>query len=172
MVIIGYNVFHPVCIRYHMKKNMFSTILLGSTSSTSAITVAGVLSTAGSGYSELYYPTSIFVDPDGIMYIMDLYNYRVVRWLPGEPLGFTVAGGHGYGVTLDKIGYSYAIYLDDQSNIYISDNANHRVTKWLNGNQTSGIRVCINRTRFFHIYATLNWFRLLVMMLLEVQHIS
>ena len=75
------------------------------------------------------------------MYIMDTLNYRVVKWLYGHPLGFTVAGGRGLGNTFDKIGTAYAIYLDNQSNIYISEYSNHRVTKWTAGNTASGILV-------------------------------
>ncbi|CAF4969011.1 unnamed protein product [Rotaria sp. Silwood1] len=67
-----------------------------------------------------------------------------IRWLSGEPLGFTVAAGHGYGSTLDKIGTSYAIYLDNQSNIYISEYSNHRVTKWFHGNHTAGVLIAGN----------------------------
>ncbi|CAF3633133.1 unnamed protein product [Rotaria sp. Silwood1] len=78
------------------------------------------------------------------MYILDNSNSRVVRWLSGEPLGFTVAAGHGYGSTLDKIGTSYAIYLDNHSNIYISEYSNHRVTKWFNGNHTAGVLIAGN----------------------------
>ncbi|CAF4840942.1 unnamed protein product [Rotaria sp. Silwood1] len=118
----------------------------GSTSSTSAVTVAGYTTTGGSSFSELNDPYSIFVDSEGTMYIMDTTNYRVIKWRSGEPLGFIVAGGHGTGTTLDKIGTSYAIYLDDQSNIYISEYSNHRVTIWLNGNTTAGNIVAGNNT--------------------------
>ncbi|CAF0967155.1 unnamed protein product [Rotaria magnacalcarata] len=51
---------------------------------------------------------------------MDTANYRVVKWLSGEPLGFTIAGGYGNGASLNQIGTSYAIYLDNQSNIYVA----------------------------------------------------
>ncbi|CAF4009054.1 unnamed protein product [Rotaria sp. Silwood1] len=119
---------------------------LGSTSSTSAVTLAGLSTGGGNGYSELSDPYSIFVDLNGIMYILDTGNFRVVKWLPGQPLGFTVAGSGVTGTTLDKIGTSYAIYLDNQSNIYISEYGNHRITKWLNGNLTAGIRLAGNNT--------------------------
>ncbi|CAF1416547.1 unnamed protein product [Rotaria magnacalcarata] len=72
---------------------------------------------------------------------MDTANYRVVKWLSGEPLGFTIAGGYGNGASLNQIGTSYAIYLDNQSNIYVSEYSNHRVTMWLNGNTTAGVVV-------------------------------
>jgi hypothetical protein len=107
------------------------------------VTLAGVLNTAGSGLSEFNRPSSIYVDLNGTMYIMDTNNYRVVKWLPGQPVGSTVAGGHGAGSTLDKIGISYGIYLDNQQNIYISEYSNHRVTRWLYGNTVAGVVVCI-----------------------------
>lgn len=116
---------------------------LGSTSSTSAVTIAGFTLAGGNSLSEFNDPYSIFVNTDGTMYILDNANSRVVKWLAGQPLGFTVAGGHGNGTTLNKIGTSVAIYLDDQENIYISEYSNNRVTKWFNGNFTAGIIVSI-----------------------------
>jgi len=116
---------------------------LGSTSGTSAVTIAGFTSsgTGGNGYSEFSYPSSIYVDLTGIMYILDTGNYRVVKWLPGQPLGFSVVGNRGSGSTLDKIGTSYGLYLDNQANIYVSEYSNHRVTMWYSGNTTAGIVV-------------------------------
>ncbi|CAF1387345.1 unnamed protein product, partial [Rotaria magnacalcarata] len=78
------------------------------TSSTSAVNVAGFTTTGGSGLSEFNTPSSMAVDDNGTMYILDRDNFRVVKWLAGQPLGFTVAGGRGTGTTLDKIGTSYA----------------------------------------------------------------
>jgi hypothetical protein len=76
---------------------------------------------------------------------MDTDNYRVMKYLPGQPLGSVVVGGRGSGITLDKIGVSYAVFLDDQYNIYVSEYSNHRVTKWLSTNTTTGTIVCICR---------------------------
>ena len=114
---------------------------LGSSSTTSGVTVAGFSLGGGSSYSEVNSPSSIVVALDGTMYIMDTLNYRVVKWLSGQPLGFTVAGGNGLGTTLDKLGTSYYISVDDQSNVYVSEYSNHRVTMWLNGNTTAGVMV-------------------------------
>jgi len=104
----------------------------------SATTVAGFTLTGGTGYSELYNPTSIFVDLNGTMYIADMTNYRVQKWLSNQPLGFTVAGGHGNGATLDKLGTVYGIFVDSYGNIYVSDNTNNRVTIWFSYNTTAG----------------------------------
>ena len=72
------------------------------------------------------------------MYIADLNNYRIQKWLPDQPLGFTVAGGRGNGATLDKIGLVYGIFVDSQGNIYVSENSNNRVTLWYSYNSTAG----------------------------------
>ena len=110
----------------------------GSGSSTSATTVAGFTLAGGSGNSELNGPTAVVVDLSGTMYILDALNYRVQKWISGQPLGFTVAGGHGSGSTLDKISTSYGLWVDIQSNIYISDSGNNRIVFWTAGNTVNG----------------------------------
>ncbi|CAF2697913.1 unnamed protein product [Rotaria sp. Silwood2] len=100
-------------------------------------TVAGFTVTGGSGYSELNNPTAIFVDLNGVMYIADNGNYRIQKWLPNQPLGFTVAGGRGNGATFDKIGVVYAIFVDNVGNIYVSESSNNRVTLWYASNTTA-----------------------------------
>ncbi|CAF4670304.1 unnamed protein product [Rotaria socialis] len=101
-------------------------------------TVAGFTQAGGSGYSELSNPTAIFIDLNETMYIADYSNYRIQKWLPNQPVGFTVAGGHGNGATLDKIGAVYAIFIGAGGNIYVSDNSNNRVTLWYASNTTAG----------------------------------
>ena len=72
------------------------------------------------------------------MYIADVNNYRIQKWLPDQPLGSTVAGGRGNGATLDRIGIVYGIFVDLQGHIYVSENSNHRVTIWYAFNTTAG----------------------------------
>lgn len=101
-------------------------------------TIAGFSLGSGSSRSELYYPSALSVTPNGTMFILDDYNFRVLRWQAGDQLGYIVAGGRGLGSTFDRMGYSYGISVDDQYNIYISEQSNHRVTLWTNGNTTAG----------------------------------
>lgn len=101
-------------------------------------TVAGFSLGSGASRSELYYPSAISVTPNGTMFILDNYNFRVLRWQVGDQLGNVVAGGRGQGSTFDRMGYSYGIFLDDQYNVYICEQGNHRVTLWMNGNTTAG----------------------------------
>lgn len=80
------------------------------------------------------------------MYIADMTNYRVQKWLPDQPLGFTVAGGRGNGATLDKIGVVYGLFVDYLGNIYVSENSNHRVTFWYSFNNTAGEIVFLTKS--------------------------
>lgn len=79
------------------------------------------------------------------MFILDNYNFRVLRWERTDQLGFVVAGGRGYGSTFDKMGYSVGIFVDDQYNIYLTDQTFHRVTLWSVGNTTAGRLVIVIR---------------------------
>ena len=75
------------------------------------------------------------------MYILDAGNYRGMKWLRDEPLGFRVAGNESSGSALNQIAHSYDLHLDNDGNIYISEYGNHRVSKWLKGNTGAGIVV-------------------------------
>ncbi|CAF1292333.1 unnamed protein product, partial [Rotaria sordida] len=112
-----------------------------SAGSTVGTTVAGFTRTGGSGFSELRNPSSVYVTPDGILYILDNLNYRVQKWIYGEPLGFTVAGGRGSGTSLTQISAGYGLFVDNQYNVYVSEYGNHRVSMWTLGNTASGTRV-------------------------------
>ena len=110
-------------------------------------TVAGYSLGSGASRSELYYPASIVVTPNGTMFILDNYNFRVLRWQTGDQLGFVVAGGRGYGSTFDRMGYSVGIFADNQYNLYLTDQSNHRVVLWSVGNTTAGRLVICSGSR-------------------------
>ena len=116
----------------------------------------------------LYYPSSVYVDNNNILYVLDNQNYRVLKWVNGVVT--TIAGGHGSGSTLDKIGTSYGMYIDANSNIYVSEFSNHRVTLWTAGNANSSQVVCFYDSLYFlyrHFY-----FRWLGAMVKVVHQIS
>lgn len=75
------------------------------------------------------------------MYILDTYNYRVVKWKIGESIGTTIVNGRGIGSTFDKIGRSHSMIVDQLFNIYVSEYGNNRITKWFYGNNTGGTLV-------------------------------
>jgi len=117
--------------------------ILGSTSGATGTTVAGFSTSGGSSLSQLNNPSSIVLDDYGTLYVLDTNNYRVMKFLPDEPLGARVAGSGVSGTTLDRIGVSYGMALDRQSNIYVCEYGNNRVTKWMAGNIGNGTIVCI-----------------------------
>ena len=81
------------------------------------------------------------------MFILDNYNFRVLKWQVGDQLGYVVAGGHGYGSSFTQMGYSYGLFVDDQYNIYIAEQTYHRVTCWFAGNTTAGRLVGFVKTK-------------------------
>jgi hypothetical protein len=103
--------------------------------------IAGYSTGGGSGYSQLSGPTAIHLDSNMTLYIYDSLNYRIQKWISGQPLGFTVAGGRGSGTTLTQISSGNGLYVDDQSRVYVSEYSNNRVTRW--DNTTAGIIVNI-----------------------------
>lgn len=106
-----------------------------------ATTIAG--SSAGIGGSatnQLQNPDRIYVAPDGTMYIPDLSNNRILKWLPGASSGIVVAGGNGTGSAANQFNRPTSVFLDRQGNIYVTDQSNGRIQKWAPG-ATSGTTI-------------------------------
>lgn len=86
------------------------------------------------------YPSSIHVDGNGVLFVLDLLNYRVLRWF--NSVATLAAAGRGAGPSLSQISTSYGLAVDSNSNIYVSDCGNHRVTFWTAGNPNISVVVC------------------------------
>ncbi|MGQ4828401.1 hypothetical protein ACQ10I_19535, partial [Enterococcus faecalis] len=80
--------------------------------------------------AQLKNPSGIFVDSKGAIYIADTDNDRIQKWLPGDSIGVTVAGGNGRGIAANQLSYPTAVYVDAYDNIYIADGFNARIQKW------------------------------------------
>ncbi len=91
--------------------------------------------------NQLAYPSGVFVDSNGAVYIADRVNFRVQKWLPGATTGVTVAGGNGPGAAPNQLSNNISgIFVDTQMVVYIADRGNHRVQKWVVG-ATQGLTV-------------------------------
>mgnify|MGYP003580602620 CR=1 FL=1 len=66
-----------------------------------AVTVAGG-NGQGNAANQLYGPDRLYVDAAGVIYIPDLSNNRVQKWMPGATSGVTVAGGNGAGAAASQ----------------------------------------------------------------------
>jgi gliding motility-associated-like protein len=105
------------------------------TLSSNATTVAGGFGSGG-GANQFNGPDRLYVDGAGIMYIPDLSNNRVQKWLPGATSGITVAGGNGAGAAANQFSRPSSVFVDQQGNIYVTDQNNKRVQKWAPGAST------------------------------------
>ena len=87
-------------------------------------------------------PFGLAFDSSDSLYIVDISNNRVQKWLPGASNGTTVAGqesGAG-GSNADFLNTPCGVVLDSSRNMYIADLSNARVQMWSNG-ATNGTTV-------------------------------
>jgi sugar lactone lactonase YvrE len=96
------------------------------------ITVAGG-NGVGNAVNQFYYPSGIFVDTIGNIYVVDEGNQRVQKWIPGADSGITVAGGNGAGSAANQFDYPKGLFVDKNGNIYVADPGNYRIQKWAPG---------------------------------------
>ena len=84
----------------------------------------------GTELNQLFRPMDLHLDESDNLYVLDTYNHRVVKWLPGAIQGSVVAGGNNNGSDLNQLYYPHAFSVDDSGNIYIADWDNRRIVKW------------------------------------------
>lgn len=98
-------------------------------------TVRTIAGGKGRGYAldQFDYPTGIAYDKDETLYVSDMYNHRIQKWIKGATFGITVAGGNDYGRNANQLNEPGKITLDPLGSIYIADTKNHRIQKWYNG---------------------------------------
>jgi len=99
----------------------------------SGSTVAGSSSgIAGSSASLLNMPSSVCLDGLGYLYICDVNNNRIQRWLSGAASGITIGGnssGSG-GSTAALLNTPRSIALDTHNDFYVADYNNERIQKF------------------------------------------
>ncbi|CAF1199394.1 unnamed protein product [Rotaria sordida] len=113
---------------------------------TSGTTVAGSASgTLGWTASLLNYPTSIYVDSSLNMYILDMWNLRILQWLNGASGGSTIAGTGVQGNTSSSFNQAFNMAVDmSNSQIYLADLINNRIMLWPFFSSTSSLIIPLN----------------------------
>ena len=97
-------------------------------------TVRTIAGGKGKGYEldQFDYPTGIAYDKDETLYVSDMNNHRIQKWIKGATFGITVAGGNDYGQNANQLYEPGKITIDPLGSIYIADTKNHRIQKWYN----------------------------------------
>ncbi|TAE24972.1 MAG: hypothetical protein EAZ91_19790 [Cytophagales bacterium] len=103
-----------------------------STAGTSGTTVAGG-NGQGSNANQLRFPTSVYVDGSGSIYVADNLNHRIQKFpsnSTGSMAGTTVAGGGGAGSGATQLQNPAGVSVDATGAIYVADVGNHRIQKF------------------------------------------
>jgi len=108
---------------------------------------------AGNSFGALFRPHSARLGPDNMIYIVDTWNHRIVRYsYDGKFMGWVGVSEDGHVVSSWDMSSTKAIQssklggfsapvemeIDAQGNIYIADNGNHRIVKMSKEGKTLG----------------------------------
>ncbi len=90
--------------------------------------VAGSVGVYGNSPNDLYYPTGVYVNSNGDIYVADFANSRIQKWLKGATSGVTVANLSTIGTGKSAVFPSF-IWVDENTNtMYIT--ASNQICDW------------------------------------------
>ena len=87
----------------------------------------------GFNLDQFNYPTGIAYDQDENLFVSDMHNHRIQKWIKGATFGITIAGGNDYGSDANQLNEPGKIAIDALGTIYIADSENNRIQKWYKG---------------------------------------
>ena len=96
-----------------------------------AAIVAGKSGDSGNGAAQLVFPTGLFVEKLGTVYVADTQTHHIMRWAKEATSGSLIVGGHGAGAESYELNYPSDLSLDRYGNLYLTDMLNNRVQKFL-----------------------------------------
>lgn len=114
--------------------------ITASTGLISTVAGTGTSGFSGDGGSatsaNLSYPSGVFVDGSGNIFIADQNNHRIRKVTASTGNISTVAGngtagsgGDGAAATSANLNYPFSVSVDGSGNIYIADYSNHKIRK-------------------------------------------
>ena len=94
-----------------------------------------LLGTLGSALNQLNSPRGLALDSStDTLYIADMTNHRIVRYLSGAAVGTRVAGGLTAGTSNTLLHTPVGLHLDVATNsLYIVNNAANNIVRWVIG---------------------------------------
>ncbi|CAF4230772.1 unnamed protein product [Adineta steineri] len=133
----------PVGLALDSLDNMYvsdkgnNRIMYWQSGASSGTLVAGTGST-GNANNQFNEPNVIERDSStGTLYISDVNNQRIMRYLSNASSGTVVAGGNGAGTGLNQLYSPYGFTFDSSTNsLIIANYHNHNVVRWVIGAST------------------------------------
>ncbi|CAF1588340.1 unnamed protein product [Adineta ricciae] len=101
----------------------------------------------GENLHQFQFPNFMFVDDEQSIYVSDVENHRVMKWIKYAEEGIVVAGGNGCGENLNQLNCPEGIIVDHEGRIYVADCGNHRIMRWCEGDEEGEIIVGGNGQR-------------------------
>ena len=99
---------------------------------TTGIVVAGG-NGEGNRLNQLRWPHYVFVDGEGAVYVSEMWNHRVTKWVKGAAEGIIVAGGRGAGNDTMQLSAPQGVFVDAEGTVYVAEWGNNRVVRWYKG---------------------------------------
>lgn len=81
--------------------------------------------------SSLFSPTSIFIDNNDTLYIVDRDNHRVVKYYANTSIGVRVAGNLTRGDSPTQLAQPRGVVVDQLGNVIVADSSNFRIQKFI-----------------------------------------
>ena len=94
----------------------------------------------GNAFNQLDFPFGLDIDDEGVLFITDVNNHRMMRWKCGNGSGQVIVGAKGKGNRNDQLNEPLALIVDRKTDSFIiSDGGNRRVMRWSRQqNETNG----------------------------------
>ena len=97
---------------------------------TNGTTVAGQTGIFGNGNDKLNCPVALVVDTNGIMFIADSVNVRIVKWIIGSSFGEVIASYPAFGMEPNGFPAATDLAFDSAGSLFVSDNPYSRIQKF------------------------------------------
>ncbi|CAF1058431.1 unnamed protein product [Adineta steineri] len=131
----------PVSVVLDSNDNMYFTdkinhrVVYWANGASSGTTIAGILGISGSTNNTFNRPNGIARDSStGTLYISDVHNHRIMKYLLNASSGIVVAGGNGAGTGITQLYYPFGFTFDSSSNsLLIANYRAHNIVRWVLG---------------------------------------
>lgn len=139
-----------------------SRIIKCNINTNTTITVAGITDADGSSNETLSYPYTLYVDNKKDIYIADVNNQRIQKWIRNATTGITIAGQtRKVDESNASLHRPHDIIIDKNGFIYIADMINHRILRWKEG-ESQGEVLCGISSEYYRLIYILNFFTTIV----------